>query len=152
MTIEARAAEAEENIRRAHEPPEPSLGGGSHERSHLEFETVRAPTRQPSVAPASQGEHLNNPRLNKGSAFTEKERDAFALHGLLPPHQGTLEEQVKRRRKPWITQPTNFHKYSFMRDLEDTNETVFYSLIAHNIEELLPIVYTRPSARVPAFQ
>jgi malate dehydrogenase (oxaloacetate-decarboxylating) len=85
---------------------------------------------------------LNNPRLNKGSAFTEKERDAFALHGLLPPHEGTLEEQVERRKKALDYQPTSFHKYSFMRDLQDTNETLFYSLIAHNIEELLPIVYT----------
>src|SRR5580658_3318020 len=85
---------------------------------------------------------LNNPRLNKGSAFTEKERDTFALHGLLPPHEGTLEEQVERRKKALDYQPTSFHKYSFMRDLQDTNETLFYSLIAHNIEELLPIVYT----------
>ena len=85
---------------------------------------------------------LNNPRLNKGSAFTEQERDAFALHGLLPPHEGTLEEQVERRKKALGYQPTSFHKYSFMRDLEDINETLFYSLIAHNIEELLPIVYT----------
>lgn len=85
---------------------------------------------------------LNNPRLNKGSAFTEKERDAFALHGLLPPHEGTLEEQVERRKKALKHQPTSFHKYSFMRDLQDINETLFYSLIARNIEELLPIVYT----------
>ena len=85
---------------------------------------------------------LNNPRLNKGSAFTEKERDVFALHGLLPPHEGTLKEQVERRKKALDYQSTNFHKYSFMRDLQDTNETLFYSLIAHNIEELLPIVYT----------
>src|SRR5579863_5479112 len=85
---------------------------------------------------------LNNPRLNKGTAFTEEERDAFALHGLLPPHVGTLEEQVDRRWKALENQPTGFHKYSFMRDLQDINETLFYSLIAHNIEKLLPIVYT----------
>jgi malate dehydrogenase (oxaloacetate-decarboxylating) len=85
---------------------------------------------------------LNNPRFNKGTAFTEAERDAFGLHGLLPPHQGTLEEQVRRREKALESQPTNFDKYSFMRDLQDINETLFYSLIAHNIEKLLPIVYT----------
>ncbi len=85
---------------------------------------------------------LNNPRLNKGTAFTEEERDAFALHGLLPPHVGTLEEQVERRKKALDNQPTRFDKYSFMRDLEDINETLFYSLIAQNIEQLLPIVYT----------
>ncbi len=85
---------------------------------------------------------LNSPRLNKGTSFNEHERDVFALHGLLPPHDGTLEEQLERRKKALENQPTGFAKYSFLRDLQDTNETVFYSLIAHNIEELLPIVYT----------
>jgi malate dehydrogenase (oxaloacetate-decarboxylating) len=85
---------------------------------------------------------LNNPRLNKGTAFTEEERDAFGLHGLLPPHQGTMEEQVDRREKSLKRLATNFDKYSFMRDLQDINETLFYSLIEHNIEALLPIVYT----------
>lgn len=85
---------------------------------------------------------LLNPRLNKGTAFTEAERDAFALHGLLPPHVGTLEEQRERRKKALDAQPTPFAKYTFMRELQDTTETLFYSLIAHHIEELLPIVYT----------
>jgi malate dehydrogenase (oxaloacetate-decarboxylating) len=85
---------------------------------------------------------LNNPRLNKGTAFTESERDAFALHGLLPPHQGTLEEQIWRRRQTLKQQPNSFARYSFMRDLQDANETLFYALIASNVEELLPIVYT----------
>ncbi len=85
---------------------------------------------------------LNNPRLNKGTAFTEEERDAFALHGLLPPHVGVLEDQMERRKKALANQSSSFGKYSYMRDLQDTNETLFYALIAHNIEELLPIVYT----------
>ena len=85
---------------------------------------------------------LNDPRLNKGTAFTERERDAFGLHGLLPPHEGTLGEQLNRREKALAALPTDFAKYSFMRDLQDTNETLFYALIARNIEALLPIVYT----------
>jgi malate dehydrogenase (oxaloacetate-decarboxylating) len=85
---------------------------------------------------------LNDPRLNKGTAFTEKERDAFVLHGLLPPHEGTLNQQLERRKKALENQSSCFDKYSFMRDLQDTNETLFYALIEHNIEELLPIVYT----------
>ena len=85
---------------------------------------------------------LMNPRLNKGTAFTEAERDAFALHGLLPPHIGTLESQRERRKRVLDGRPTAFGKYSNMRDLQDNDETLFYSLIAHNIEELLPIVYT----------
>ena len=85
---------------------------------------------------------LNNPRLNKGTAFTGEERDAFGLHGLLPPHQGTLDDQRERRHKALHGIATGFGKYSFMRDLQESNETLFYSLIQHNIEELLPIVYT----------
>jgi malate dehydrogenase (oxaloacetate-decarboxylating) len=85
---------------------------------------------------------LMNPRLNKGTAFTEAERDTFALHGLLPPHIGTLEDQRSRRKRVLDSRPTAFGKYSNLRDLQDNNETLFYSLIANNIEELLPIVYT----------
>jgi malate dehydrogenase (oxaloacetate-decarboxylating) len=85
---------------------------------------------------------LLNPRLNKGTAFTEEERDEFALHGLLPPHVGTLDEQRDRRKKALDNRDTSFGKYNLMRDLQDSNETLFYSLIAHYTEELLPIVYT----------
>ena len=85
---------------------------------------------------------LLNPRLNKGTAFSEEERDTFALRGLLPPHIGTLEDQRERRMKVFKAQTSSFAKYSFMRDLQDTTETLFYSLIAHNMEEMLPIVYT----------
>ena len=85
---------------------------------------------------------LMNPRLNKGTAFTEEERDAFALHGLLPPHIGTLEDQRERRMIALRNRSTNFSKYRLMRDLQDNDETLFYSFIAHNVEELLPIVYT----------
>ena len=85
---------------------------------------------------------LLNARLNKGTAFTEEERDAFALHGLLPPAVGTIEEQRERRKLALDHRDTPFGKYNLMRDLQDTNETLFYSLIAHHIEELLPIVYT----------
>ncbi len=85
---------------------------------------------------------LMNPRLNKGTAFTEAERDAFALHGLLPPHVGTLEDQRERRKIALRNRSTSFSKYRLMRDLQDNDETLFYSFIEHNIEELLPIVYT----------
>ena len=85
---------------------------------------------------------LTNPRPNKGTAFTEEERDAFALHGLLPPHIGTLEDQRERRKIALHNRDTSFGKYRLMRDLQDNDETLFYSFIAHNVEELLPIVYT----------
>jgi len=85
---------------------------------------------------------LNNPRLNKGTAFTEEERDIFSLHGLLPPHIGTLDQQMSRRKKVLDGHANGFDKYSYMRDIQDTNETLFYALLEHHVGELLPIVYT----------
>jgi malate dehydrogenase (oxaloacetate-decarboxylating) len=87
-------------------------------------------------------ELLLNSRLNKGTAFTEEERNSFALHGLLPPHVGTLEDQRERRKRVLDGRDTGFLKYSNMRDVQDNCETLFYSLIEHYTEELLPIVYT----------
>lgn len=85
---------------------------------------------------------LNHPRYNKGTAFTEEERDAFDLHGLLPPHVGTLEEQIQRRAKAFDTYETGFEKYSFMRDLQDINETLFYALMLSDVKKYMPVVYT----------
>jgi malate dehydrogenase (oxaloacetate-decarboxylating) len=85
---------------------------------------------------------LMNPRLNKGTAFTEQERDTFALHGLLPPVVGDLESQRERRMIALQSRGSQFSKYRMMRDLQDNDETLFYSFIEHNVEELLPIVYT----------
>ena len=85
---------------------------------------------------------INQPGLNKGTAFTEEERDLFRLHGLLPPHVGTLEDQAERRIKVLRAFETDFERYAFLRDLQDTNETLFYSVLVNNLEELLPIVYT----------
>jgi malate dehydrogenase (oxaloacetate-decarboxylating) len=85
---------------------------------------------------------LLHPGLNKGTAFTEEERDIFGLHGLLPPHIGTLEDQRERRWKALSGEPTAFGKYARMRELQDSDETLFYSLMEQHVEELLPVVYT----------
>jgi len=85
---------------------------------------------------------LNTPMFNKGTAFPESERDEFSLHGLLPPHVGTLEEQVERRLRAFRALTDDFSRYTLMRDLQDVNETLFYALITRNIEEMLPVVYT----------
>ena len=87
-------------------------------------------------------ELLNDPLLNKGTAFTEAERDAFELHGLLPPHVATLDYQVKRRLDAFRKLGTDIQKYVFLRGLQDTNETLFYALLTRNIEEMMSIVYT----------
>jgi len=85
---------------------------------------------------------LNSSRWNKGTAFTDQERDIFYLHGLLPPHVGTLDEQIERRMQALNALPTPFQKYSLLRDLQDTNETLFYALVVRNVEQMLPLVYT----------
>jgi malate dehydrogenase (oxaloacetate-decarboxylating) len=85
---------------------------------------------------------MNFPMLNKGTAFTEDERTDFALHGLLPPHVGNLEDQAVRRLKALREFETNFERYAYLRDLQDTNETLFYAVLVRNIEEMLPLVYT----------
>lgn len=85
---------------------------------------------------------INTPMLNKGMAFTERERDLFRLHGLLPPHVGVIEEQAERRLKILRAFGTDFERYAFLRDLQDTNETLFYHVLVYHLEELLPLVYT----------
>jgi len=85
---------------------------------------------------------INSPRLNKGTVFSDHERDVFDLHGLLPPHVGSLDEQVDRRMQALAEQSSSFNKYAFLRDLQDTNETLFYALLVRNIEQMLPLVYT----------
>ncbi len=85
---------------------------------------------------------LADPRLNKGTAFTNEERTAFGLHGLLPPTVGSMDGQVTRRLQAFREFHTDLERYAFLRDLQDTNETLYYALLGRHVEELLPIVYT----------
>lgn len=85
---------------------------------------------------------LSHPLFNKGTAFTIDERDEFELHGLLPPHVGNLDEQVIRRLRALRACDNPLERYSFLRDLQDVNETLFYALLVRNSAELLPLVYT----------
>ncbi|HTQ84032.1 MAG TPA: NAD-dependent malic enzyme [Pseudolabrys sp.] len=96
------------------------------------------------IVPASLSGYqlLSDARLNKGTAFTDAERDAFGLHGLLPPNITSIDDQVGRRLQAFREFSNDLERYAFLRDLQDTNETLFYALLAQNIEELLPIVYT----------
>lgn len=85
---------------------------------------------------------INSSLLNKGTAFTAEERDTFHLHGLLPPHIGNLDDQVMRRLKALRSYATDFERYAFLHDLQNSNETLFYALLARHTDELLPLVYT----------
>lgn len=85
---------------------------------------------------------LHDPLLNKGSAFTEEERDALGLRGLLPPHIQTQDEQVRRVMENYERKPTDLEKYIFMTSLQDRNETLFYRVVVDNMETMMPIIYT----------
>lgn len=87
-------------------------------------------------------ELLTDPQLNKGTAFSEAERDAFDLHGLLPPNVSTLDEQMSRAFQALRQFETDLEHYAFLRELQDTNETLFYAVLLGKLEELLPIAYT----------
>jgi len=85
---------------------------------------------------------LNQQGLNKGTAFTEKERTEFGLHGLLPPQIETLDEQVVRAYEAYRRKDDDLERHIYLRALQDTNEVLFYRLLLDHIEEMTPIVYT----------
>lgn len=85
---------------------------------------------------------LSNALLNKGTAFPPEEREAFGLVGLLPPSQTNLAIQRARSYETFQSKTSDIEKYIYMRDLQNSNETLFYSLIEEHITELMPIVYT----------
>jgi len=85
---------------------------------------------------------LREPTLNKGTAFTEEERKALGLEGLLPPYVSSLETQVIRVMENFNRKPNNLEKYIHLMSLLDRNETLFYRVVIDRIEEMMPIVYT----------
>ena len=85
---------------------------------------------------------LDNPIYNKGSAFSEAERDAYGLRGLLPSHVDGIEEQLERAYNAFTFAGSDLQKHVYLRQLQDTNEVLFYRLLLGHIEEMLPIVYT----------
>jgi malate dehydrogenase (oxaloacetate-decarboxylating) len=85
---------------------------------------------------------LETPSLNKGTAFSLLERQALGLDGLLPPAVETIEEQSFRAYKAFLRKPDNLERHIYLRQLQDTNEVLFYRLLLDHIEEMLPIVYT----------
>lgn len=87
-------------------------------------------------------EILRSPLLNKGSAFTFKERTRFGLHGLLPAHISTMQEQVERRYKNFQDARSGIGKYIFLKNLQNRNEVLFYRLAHEHAEEMLPYIYT----------
>lgn len=84
---------------------------------------------------------LNNPFLNKGTAFTQEERKELGLIGLLPPHVQTIEEQAEQAYLQYVTKESDIEKRHFLMEIFNTNRTLFYYLFNQHIVEFNPIVY-----------
>ena len=87
-------------------------------------------------------ELLNSPLLNKGTAFTDDERTAQGLHGLLPPSVETLEQQCARAYEAYQRKQDDLERHIFFRALQDRNEVLFYALLHRHIVEMTPMIYT----------
>ena len=85
---------------------------------------------------------LRDPLLNKGTAFSERERDALGLRGLLPAHVLTQEEQATRIMTNLRRLPDDLEKYVALNALHDRNEALFFRVLCDNIDELQPLIYT----------
>jgi malate dehydrogenase (oxaloacetate-decarboxylating) len=98
---------------------------------------------EPAIATRLSGQLLlDNPLLNKGSAFPTGERREFGLIGLLPLHSSTIEEQLTRTYENYQRKQTDLERYVFLTALQDRNETLFYRLLQEHITEMMPIIYT----------
>lgn len=86
-------------------------------------------------------EILNNPFLNKGTAFTEAEREEFGLTGMLPAHVQTIQEQADQAYAQYLTKVNDVEKRIFLSTLFDTNRTLFYYLVDQRVAEFMPVVY-----------
>jgi len=85
---------------------------------------------------------LRNPSLNKGLAFTKEERQKFNLAGLLPPHCSSQKEQISRILENFNSKQSDLEKYTYMTNLKNTDENLFYRAVIDNIEKMMPIIYT----------
>ena len=98
--------------------------------------------KRPLYIPHAGPSLLEMPLLNKGSAFTLKERIEFNLVGLLPNNVETIKEQVRRAYHQYEQCRTDLERHVYLRAIQDDNETLFFNLIEQHIEEMLPIIYT----------
>ena len=99
-------------------------------------------SKHPLYIPYAGYTLLELPLLNKGSAFTEEERSTFNLHGLIPHIIESIEEQSQRSYQQYSSFNDAINKHIYLRNIQDTNETLFYHLIENHLSEMMPIIYT----------
>ncbi|AVH15400.1 NAD-dependent malic enzyme [Acinetobacter indicus] len=104
--------------------------------------SANSATKKPLYIPYAGNTLLELPLLNKGGAFTEEERRHFNLHGLLPHAIESIEEQSQRSYQQYVSFNDAINKHIYLRNIQDTNETLFYHLIEHHLSEMMPIIYT----------
>ncbi|CAN1240944.1 NADP-dependent malic enzyme [Linum perenne] len=119
-----------------------TVGGGVEDVYGEDFATEDQLVTPWTVSVASGYSLLRDPRHNKGLAFTENERDAHYLRGLLPPVVLSQQLQEKKLMNSIRQYQLPIQKYMAMMELEERNERLFYKLLIDNVEELLPVVYT----------
>ena len=104
--------------------------------------TVETMPRSGVVDTARGMDLLDSPLLNKGTAFSDKERSRLGLDGLLPPQMETLDQQAVRAYEAYKRKGDDLERHIYLRALQDTNEVLFYRLLLDHITEMTPIVYT----------
>ncbi|GKV44904.1 hypothetical protein SLEP1_g52039 [Rubroshorea leprosula] len=119
-----------------------AVDGGVKDMYGEDSATLDQPVTSWTVSVSSGYSLLRDPRHNKGLAFTEKERDAHYLRGLLPPVVLSQELQEKKLMNTLRQYQVPLQRYMAMMDLQERNERLFYKLLMDNVEELLPVVYT----------
>lgn len=103
---------------------------------------INQDSKRPLYIPYAGPALLETPLLNKGSAFTEDERQFFNLEGLLPEAIETIEEQANRAYEQFTSFHSDINRHIFLRNIQDTNETLFYRLVNDHLEEMMPVIYT----------
>lgn len=98
--------------------------------------------KKPLYIPYAAHSLLELPLLNKGAAFSIQERNTFNLHGLIPHVIETIEEQSRRSYQQYLSFNDDINKHIYLRNIQDTNETLFYHLLKHHLSEMMPIIYT----------
>ncbi|MEN8358523.1 NAD-dependent malic enzyme [Acinetobacter towneri] len=104
--------------------------------------TANLQQKRPLYIPYAGNGLLELPLLNKGSAFSEEERTRFNLHGLIPHVIENIEEQSQRSYQQYSAFSDAINKHIYLRNIQDTNETLFYHLIEQHLSEMMPIIYT----------